>query len=233
MSQNQLTTITIDGPAASGKTTVGYQLAEELGYVFLDTGVMYRGVTLATLRQGVDPNDEAGVTQVALEMAFEVEPEKDHADGRHYTVLVDGVDSTWEIRSPAVNQNVSVVSSYAGVRTEMVRMQREFAKGHAVVMVGRDIGTVVLPDAPLKFYLDASAEIRAKRRMLDSLSPEVAQAEFAKILADIKRRDEIDSGREHSPLRPADDAIVIDTGLYTPDGVLEQMRAAIRLNKVS
>lgn len=227
MSETRPTTITIDGPAASGKTTVGYKLAEKLGYIFLDTGVMYRAVTLATLVQGVDPKNENAVTRVALAMDFAIEPEKDHADGRHYTVIVDGVDATWEIRNPQVNQNVSAVSSYPDVRAEMVRMQREFADGHAVVMVGRDIGTVVLPDAPVKFYLDASAEIRAKRRMGDRLTRNDNSVEFETILADIIRRDEIDSSREHSPLRPADDAIIIDTGLYTPEDVLGQMLQSI------
>ena len=223
MRKDSPTIITIDGPAASGKTTVGYQLAEKLGFIFLDTGVMYRAVTFATLLQKISPQDEDAVTQVARGMDFAVRPEKDHPDGRHYTVLVDGADVTWEIRSPQVNENVSAVSSYAGVRAEMVRMQREFAEGHMVVMVGRDIGTVVLPDAPIKFYLDASAEIRAKRRMGDRMARIGSEAEFEKILADIQRRDEIDSSRKHSPLRPADDAIIIDTGRYTPNGVIEKM----------
>lgn len=227
MFNNRPTTITIDGPAASGKTTVGYQLAERLGYIFLDTGVMYRAATLATLVQGVDPKSEENVVRVAQAMNFEIEPEKDHADGRHYTVFVDGVDATWEIRNPQVNQNVSLVSSYPEVREEMVRMQREFAEGHSVVMVGRDIGTVVLPEAPVKFYLDASAEIRARRRMGDHLTRNYNSIEFKTILADIERRDKIDSSREHSPLRPAEDAIIIDTGVCTPEGVLAKMLEAI------
>lgn len=227
MSKILPTTITIDGPAASGKTTVGYQLAERLDYIFLDTGIMYRAVTLATLVQGVDPKNAEAVTAVALAMEFEVKPEKDHPDGRHYTVYVDGIDATWEIRNPQVNENVSLISAYPEVRAELVRMQREFAEGHSVVMVGRDIGTVVLPDAPVKFYLDASAEIRAKRRMEDRLTRRTKSIEFEELLADIKRRDNIDSNREHSPLRPAEDAIIIDTGLYTPEGVLEKMLAVI------
>ncbi|MFK7803320.1 MAG: (d)CMP kinase [Anaerolineae bacterium] len=227
MCKTRPTTITIDGPAASGKTTVGYQLAEKLGYIFLDTGVMYRAVTLATLVQGVDPKSEENVVRVAQAMNFEIEPEKDHADGRHYTVIVDGIDATWEIRNPQVNQNVSAVSSYPEVREELVRMQRQFAEGHAVVMVGRDIGTVVLPDAPVKIYLDASAEIRARRRMGDHLTRNYNSVEFETILADIERRDEIDSSREHSPLRPAEDAIIIDTGLYTPEDVLAKILEAI------
>ena len=217
------TTITIDGPAASGKTTVGYQLAEKLGYVFLDTGVMYRAVTLVTLNRDIDPNNEAAVVEIANNLQFDISPEVDHPDGRHYTVLVNGEDATWQIRSPGVNENVSVVSSYPAVRAEMVRLQREFAAGHAVVMVGRDIGTVVLPNAPLKFYMDATAEIRALRRLSDHLVRNYNSVEFEKILADIERRDAIDSSRAHSPLKPAEDAVVIDTSQLTPNGVLEKM----------
>jgi cytidylate kinase len=233
MSKEQPLTITIDGPAASGKTTVGYQLAERLNAIFLDTGVMYRAVTFATLTQGVDPKNEPQVIGIALAMKFEIKPEKDHADGRHYTVYVDGADATWDIRKPQVNQNVSAVSSYLAVRAEMVRMQREFAEGHSVVMVGRDIGTVVLPQAPVKFYLDASAEIRAARRVEDNLIRKDSSVEFEKILTEIKRRDKIDSSREHSPLCPAKDAIIIDTGLYTPEGVLEKMLEVIETTKRS
>ncbi|MEM8858282.1 MAG: (d)CMP kinase [Chloroflexota bacterium] len=225
--ENYPTTITIDGPAASGKTTIGYQLAEKLGYIFLDTGVMYRAVTLAALNQAIDPHNEPAVIKVAENLKFEIQPEKNHPDGRHYTVLVNGEDATWEIRKTEVNQNVSAVSAYPEVREQMVRLQREFAEGNNVVMVGRDIGTVVLPDAPVKLYLEASAEIRARRRMGDHLNRNYNTVEFEKILADIIRRDQIDSSREHSPLKPAADAIVIDTSTMTPDGVLDTMWQAI------
>ncbi len=221
------TTITIDGPAASGKTTVGYELAQAIGYVFLDTGVMYRAVTLASLNAGIDPNDEAAVVKIAESLDFDIQPEVGHEDGRHYTVMVNGIDATWELRNSDVNQNVSAVSSYPQVREEMVRLQREFADGHATVMVGRDIGTVVLPDAPLKIYLEATAEIRARRRMGDHLQRNYNTVEFEKILADIIRRDNIDSSREHSPLKPADDALIIDTSQLTPDGVLQAMLDAV------
>lgn len=218
------TTITIDGPAASGKTTVGYQLAQKLGYVFLDTGVMYRAVTLAVLNQAIAPNDEESVVAIARSLSFDIQPETGHEDGRLYTVLVNGEDATWEIRKPEVNRNVSVVASYPDVREAMVELQRIFAKKHpATVMVGRDIGTVVLPDAPLKIYLDATAEIRALRRMGDHLQRNYNTLEFEKILADIERRDAIDSSREHSPLKPADDALIIDTSELTPEWVLQAM----------
>ncbi len=221
------TTITIDGPAASGKTTVGYELAQKIGYVFLDTGVMYRVATLAALNANIDPQDETAVVQITQTLDFDIEPEIDHEDGRHYTVWVNGVDATWELRKPAVNQNVSAVASYPQVREELVRLQREFADGHATVMVGRDIGTVVLPDAPLKIYLEATPEIRARRRMGDHLQRDYNTVEFEKILADIIRRDRIDSSREHSPLKPADDALIIDTSTLTPEGVLQAMLDAV------
>lgn len=224
---NYPTTITIDGPAASGKTTIGYQLAEKLGYIFLDTGVMYRAVTLVALNQGVDPHNEPAVIAVAQALDFKIHPEKGHGDGRHYTVMVNGEDATWEIRNPEVNKNVSAVSAYPEVRHQMVRLQREFAQGNQVVMVGRDIGTVVLPDAPVKIYLDASAEIRARRRMGDHLNRNYSTVEFKKILADIIRRDEIDSGREHSPLKPAADAVVIDTSELKQEEVLQAMWHAV------
>ena len=222
------TTITIDGPAASGKTTIGYQLAQKLGYTFLDTGVMYRAVTLAVLNQAIDPENEDAVVAVARTLDFDIAHEVGHEDGRHYTVLVNGEDATWEIRKPEVNRNVSAVSAYPGVRQALVVLQRKFAKEHeATVMVGRDIGTVVLPDAPLKIYLDATAEIRARRRMGDHLQRNYNTVEFEKILADIMRRDKIDSSREHSPLKPAEDALIIDTTELTPKGVLQAMVEAV------
>ena len=220
---NYPTTITIDGPAASGKTTIGYQLAEKLGYIFLDTGVMYRAVTLAALNQGVDPHNQPAVIAVAQTLDFKIDPEKGHADGRHYTVMVNGEDATWALRSAGVNKNVSAVSAYPAVREQMVRLQRAFAEGTNVVMVGRDIGTVVLPHAPVKIYLDASAEVRAARRMGDHQNRNADTVAFEKILADIVRRDEIDSGREHSPRKPAADAVVIDTSDLEQEAVLEAM----------
>jgi cytidylate kinase len=201
--------IAIDGPAASGKTTISQQLAERLGFLFLDTGTMYRAVTLAALRQGIVVGDETAVTQLAQQMNMEI-VESRHPDGRHYTVLLDGQDVTWAIRTPEVEANVSQVSSYLGVREELVRRQQEVGKRGRVVMVGRDIGTVVMPDAPLKLYVIATAEERARRRWQDR-QQQGFQDDYAAILADVERRDQIDSSREHSPLRPAADALIIDT----------------------
>lgn len=202
--------IAIDGPAASGKSTISRLLAEQLNYLYLDTGCMYRAVTLAVLQQGLDVLAETAVTQLAQNLEIDIKPAHGEDDGRHYTVLLNGQDVTWDIRSPAVDKNVSQVSSYLGVRQEMVERQRHFAQRGNVVMVGRDIGTVVMPDAPLKLYITASAAERARRRWHDRQN-QGHQADFDAILADVKRRDQIDSSRQHSPLRPASDAILIDT----------------------
>ena len=200
----------MDGPAASGKSTVARLVAEELNYLFLDTGCMYRATTLAALNAGIDVLDETAVTQLAQELILDILPVTDEKDGRHYTVLLNQKDVTWDIRSPEVDKNVSQVSSYLGVRQEMVQRQRNFGKRGNVIMVGRDIGTVVMPDAPLKLYITATAEERARRRWHDR-QEQGHNDDFATILADVERRDDIDSNRQHSPLRPADDAIIIDT----------------------
>ena len=163
--------IAIDGPAASGKSTVGRLLAERLQYLYLDTGCMYRAVTWAALQREIDLADETAVTQLAQDIQIDILPVEAERDGRHYTVLVDGQDITWQLRSPQVDANVSLVSSYLGVRQEMVQRQRAFGNRGAVVMVGRDIGTVVMPDAPLKLFITASAEERARRRSRDGNRP--------------------------------------------------------------
>ena len=204
------TTIAMDGPAASGKSTVGRLLAEKLNYVMLDTGFMYRAVTLAALNEGLNLEDETAVTQLATTLNLDVQSAAGHEDGRHYTALLNGEDVTWALRAPEVDTNVSLVSSYQGVRQEMVKRQREFGLRGNIVMVGRDIGTVVMPDAPLKLYITASAEERARRRWRDRQA-QGNPGSFDTILADVKRRDDFDSHRQHSPLKPAPDAIIIDT----------------------
>ena len=213
----QINVIAMDGPAASGKSTVARLLAEELNYLFLDTGCMYRAATLAALAANVDVQDETAVTQLAQKLNLDIQPAAGETDERHYTVLLNGQDVTWDIRSPAVDKNVSQVSSYIGVRQEMVQRQRDFGQRGHIVMVGRDIGTVVMPDAPLKLYITATAEERARRRWHDR-QQQGHDDTFAAILADVERRDKIDSSRKHSPLRPADDAIIIDTtGTAVPE----------------
>jgi len=202
-------TITIDGPAASGKSTIGELLARQLDYLYFDTGVMYRAVTWAALSRGIEIADETAVTQLAERLQIDVAP-PDTDDGRQYTVRADGVDVTWELRTPAVDAHVSTVSAYPGVRRAMVTQQRRVAAEGGVVMVGRDIGTVVLPDADLKLYLDASVEERARRRWKE-IQARGEAADYAAVLAAMRRRDQIDSNREVSPLRVADDAVVVDT----------------------
>jgi cytidylate kinase len=217
-------TIAIDGPAASGKSTIAELVAQRLNYLYFDTGVMYRAVTLAALEQGISIQDEAAVTALAERVCIDVTPPTID-DGRQYTVLADGVDVTWTIRTPEVNANVSAVSAYAGVRRALVAQQRRVAAGKAVVMVGRDIGTVVLPDADLKIYIDASVEERAKRRWKE-VQARGQEAEYEAVLASMRRRDEIDSTREVSPLRAAEDACILDT---TDLSIEEVLAAAERL----
>lgn len=206
----QINVIAIDGPAASGKSTVSQLLAQRLGYLFLDTGCMYRAVTLAALQQDVDVMDETAVTALAEQVQIEVKPVQNGSDGPAYTVLLNGQDVTWAIRAPSVDAHVSQVSSYLGVRQELVRRQREFGRRGRVVMVGRDIGTVVMPDAPLKLYITASPAERAQRRWQDRQQQGFTE-DYDAILADVKRRDQIDSARQHSPLRPAAEALILDT----------------------
>jgi cytidylate kinase len=202
-------TITLDGPAASGKSTLGERLAESLGFMYLDTGVMYRAVTLSGLKKNVDVNDEGLVTKVAEEMDLDIHPATID-DGRSNDVILEQEDVTWEIRLPDVEAHVSQVSAYKGVRVAMTKKQREIGNRGGIVMVGRDIGTVVLPDAEIKLYLDASVEERAKRRYLELIN-RGKQAYYESVLDDLKRRDKIDSSRVIAPLRPADDAIMIDS----------------------
>lgn len=219
---NHPQTIAIDGPAASGKTTLGRMLAEQLGYLFLDTGCMYRAATLAALQQQVNVMDETAVTHLAQQINIDIQPIGNQQDGRFYTVLLNSQDVTWEIRSPQVDANVSQVSKYAGVRAEMVKRQRAFGANGRIVMVGRDIGTVVLPNAPLKLYITASPAERANRRWLER-TKHGHHDQLEAILADVIRRDEIDSSRQHSPLRPATDAIIVDTTGKEPQTLLQDL----------
>jgi cytidylate kinase len=216
--------IAIDGPAASGKSTIGRMLADRLGYLFLDTGCMYRAVTLAALRQDIDPNIEELVVQIAVQSEMDIVSVDGKSDGRLYTVLLNGNDVTWEIRSNEVDAHVSQISSYLGVRENLVMRQRELSSRGCVVVVGRDIGTVVLPEAPLKLYIVASAEERARRRWLEQ-KDRTAGMDFQEILTDIIRRDKFDSSRIHSPLRAADDAMLIDTTGLNPAQVIDQILA--------
>jgi cytidylate kinase len=199
--------IAIDGPAGSGKSTVARRLAEHLGLDYLDTGAMYRAVTFAALRRGIDPADAGPVAELARVVDLDVTT--DH-------VRVDGVDATIEIRGPEVSRAVSLVAANPEVRAELVRRQREWAYERAGgVMEGRDIGTVVFPDAVLKVYLNARPEVRAERR-----AAEVSGLDYETVAADMARRDAFDQGREADPLRLADDAIELDTSDMTIDEIV-------------
>lgn len=216
-----MSTIAIDGPAASGKTTLARELAARLSYFYFDTGVMYRAVTLYSLRRGVPVEDEAGVTAVAEGLIIDARPPSVD-DGRLYDVIVDGEDVTWDIRSHQVDANVSLVSSYSGVRRALTLRQREIGSRGNVVMVGRDIGTVVMPDADLKIYLDASEEERARRRFHEAVGRGESPG-YEDILGSMKKRDHFDSTRSLAPLKPARDAIRIETTGLTPEEVLERV----------
>jgi len=185
--------IAIDGAAASGKSTIGSILARRLGYLYFDTGVMYRAVTWAALEQGISIEDEAAVTALAELLLIEVVPATQD-DGRQYTVYADGQDVTWAIRQPAVDAAVSPVSAYSGVRRALTEQQRRIAAHGRIVMVGRDIGTVVLPQAALKLYMKASVEERARRRYLECRA-RGENTTYQDVLSSMQRRDQIDSER--------------------------------------
>ncbi|MGE5642228.1 MAG: (d)CMP kinase, partial [Byssovorax cruenta] len=198
-------------------------LAQALHYLFFDTGVMYRAITWLALKRGVNVIDEAAVTALAENVPIEVAPAS-RRDGRSCDVLVEGKDITWQTRTPEVEMNVSVVSAYRGVRAAMSEQQRRIGHRGKVVMVGRDIGTVVLPDADLKIYLDASAEERAKRRY-EEIVARGGEADYSEILAKVKERDRIDSTRDVAPLRIPSDAVVLDSNHLSADEVFEQALA--------
>ncbi len=222
---SQSLTIAIDGPAASGKSTIGGLLAERLGYLYLDTGAMYRAVTWVALERGLDIDDEEALSALARSLEIEI-TRPGVKDGRQYTVLADGEDVTWEIRRPDVDRYVSPVSACAGVRRALTGQQCRIAQRGRVLMVGRDIGTVVIPDADLKIYLDASPEVRARRRYLQ-LVERGKEADYERILSNVVRRDRIDSQREVAPLKAAEDAIVVDTDNLSISEVLDVVEQLI------
>lgn len=210
--------VAIDGPAGTGKSSVSRGLAQELGARYLDTGAMYRMVTLAVVRAGIDPADADAVGQLAatVEMSVDYDP----AGDRYY---LSGEDVSGEIRGDAVTRAVSAVSSVPAVRTRLVGLQREMADGPgSVVVEGRDIGTVVLPDAPVKIFLTASAETRAKRRNDQNVASGLVD-DYEGVLADVRRRDHLDSSRPVSPLRAAPDAVVVDTSEMTEAQVINYL----------
>jgi CMP/dCMP kinase len=205
--------IALDGPSGTGKSTVARGLARRLGFRYLDTGAMYRAVTWAALRDGIDPEDAAAVTELAWRTRVDVSTDPDHP-----RVEVDGHRVDREIRSPAVTVAVSPVSATPGVREVLVAAQQQLISAGRVVAEGRDIGTVVAPGAPLKVFLTASPDARAHRR-----SRQDGTTDHRATAADLDRRDKYDSTREHSPLRPAEDAVHVDTTALSVADVVQQL----------
>jgi CMP/dCMP kinase len=206
-------TVAIDGPSGAGKSTIGHALAKQIDATFVDTGLMYRALTLAAVERGIDVDDGAALGRLATESRIEVErPHPDQLD-RLETVLLDGRDVTADVRMPRIDRAVSAVSRHAEVRDAMLEVQRATARRGDAVMVGRDIGTVVLPDATLKVYLTAAPETRAMRRAVEMGRPDRYDGYLAEILV----RDGADAGRAVAPLRQAEGAMVLDTGLMSVD----------------
>ncbi len=216
-------TVAIDGPSGAGKSTIGFALATRIDATFVDTGLMYRALTLAAIERGIDVEDGPALGDLAARCAIEVErPRPDQVD-RLETVRLDGRDVTVEVRDPRVDRAVSSVSRHAEVRSAMLIVQRAAATLGDTVMVGRDIGTVVLPDATLKVHLVADAAVRAARRAAEMGTPERA----SEYLAEIERRDAADSGRDIAPLRQAEGALVLDTGALDVDACVNAIVARL------
>ena len=203
--------IAIDGPAGSGKGTIASFIAEKLGFLNVDTGAMYRSVTLAVLRNNIDMNDIEKIIELAKTLQIDLK----NIDGSIHAFL-NGEDVSEEIRTPKVNASVSIVAAIKEVREIMVEHQRALAKDHDIVMEGRDIGTVVFPNANIKLYLEASAEERAQRRYKQNLEKGL-EVPYEEVLESIKNRDKIDSTRADSPLRVPEDAVIVDTNGWLPE----------------
>lgn len=212
--------IAIDGPAASGKSTLAEIIAKKLGYFYFDTGVMYRAATLEALERFGNVDDEEKVSELTEKIRIDVQAPS-VLDDRRLDVFVDGRDVTWEIRTPLVDKNVSKVSAYKDVRNALTEQQRRIGARGNMVMVGRDIGTVVFPDAKKKIYLDASPEERAMRRYKENLC-RGGKSTYEDILVSIRNRDKIDSSRVVAPLRIASDACIINSDGKTVDQVVSE-----------
>ena len=225
--------IAIDGPAASGKSTLAEKIATHLGYLYFDTGVMYRAVTFAAILNHISIQDENAIETLAEKVDIDVQ-QPTVQDGRKCDVYLNGQDVTWEIRTSEVDANVSPVSVYSGVRKAMTIRQKRIGKRGKVVMVGRDIGTVVCPQAELKIYVDASIEERARRRYNEQLQ-RGGNTPYDEVLSSMKERDRIDSGRTIAPLKPADDAIIIQSdGMDAEEvflKVMDLLKTGIRKDK--
>ena len=217
--------VAIDGPSGAGKSTVGHALSLRINARFVDTGLMYRALTLAALERGVDLENGEALGMLAMTCSIEVERPGPGQTDRLETVLLDGRDVTLEVRAPMVERAVSAVSRHAEVRDAMLGVQRTSAWGDDVVMVGRDIGSVVLPDATLKVYLTAEARVRAERRAAEMARPDRIEA----YLEEIRNRDAADSGREVAPLRVPAGALVLDTGELDVDACVAAIGARLEV----
>ena len=214
--------VAVDGPSGTGKSTTCRRLAKELDAKYIDTGAMYRVATLAVLRAGVDTADAEAVIDATRELPLSVSDDPDSTE-----VLLGGEDVSGIIRGPEVTRNVSAVSAIPQVRENLVALQRKLAAdAHRAIVEGRDIGTVLLVDAPVKAFMTASAEVRAKRRYDQDIAAG-READFETVLADVQRRDELDSTRATSPLVPAEDATIIDTSEMDRDDVLAALIALV------
>ena len=210
--------IAIDGPAGVGKSTTSREIARRLGYTLVDTGALYRGVALAAREQGISWDDEAAVTALCPRLRIGFVSQEDGPP----RLLLDGVDRGDHIRTPEMSSGASQVSAYPGVRRALLGIQRELGKDGGVVLEGRDIGTVVFPDAEVKLFLTASAEERARRRVQD-LKSRGTEVDYDELLAQIKARDEADSTRAIAPLRPAEDAVILDSTHLDMDAVVKHV----------
>lgn len=213
--------VAIDGPAGAGKSTLAKRVADELGYLYIDTGAMYRAATWVALEQKVDMADENLIVRLVERAEILLAPPDEKSQGK-VRVFVNGSDVSFIVRSRIISRFVSPVSAIAGVRKLLVDKQKKIAEGGGVVMDGRDIGTVVLPEAEVKIFLTASPEVRARRRLKD-MEQMGQTADLETIISDIKQRDHLDSTRATSPLRKAEDAIVIDTDNNTVEEVVAQV----------
>jgi cytidylate kinase len=218
-------TIAIDGPAASGKSTLAQSLANDLDYLYFDTGVLYRAVTYAALKQGVEVQDGESVTRLAEMAVIDVEA-TNGGNGTDFRVLLDGTDISGSLRTPEVDAHVSQVAAYRGVRQALNAQQRRIGMRGGVVMVGRDIGTVVLPEADLKIFLDASVEERARRRYEEAQAEGIAIS-FEEIAESIRQRDKNDAERDIAPLKPADDSTLIESDSLDIPSVLARAKALV------
>ncbi|NLM41273.1 MAG: (d)CMP kinase [Firmicutes bacterium] len=216
--------IAIDGPAGAGKSTIARLVAKQLGLRYLDTGAMYRAVTLAALQRGVSCADEEALLRVATSMDLEIVFD---SETKSNLIYLDGQDVTAQIRQPRVNANVSLVSSHKKIREYIVALQKEIARQGRIVMDGRDIGTVVMPDADWKIFLEASVEERARRRQRE-LKRNGHDVELLELAEQIRQRDHLDSTREVSPLRKADDAIEVDTTHLTIEQVVDKVLSIVK-----